>query len=157
MTRPTDALLPRDNCPHCDGPIQPPARLGRVGQGRPRRYCSDQCRIRAGNLGAWPSRVCAKQRCRQKVVAEGLCAVHLRLELKAQKAWTVRDEILDFLDLEGWATAVEIADRFNRHIDSVERVLRLLRNDGLVKSRVMELAQGGHGGFYDIRTEWKIV
>jgi DNA-binding transcriptional ArsR family regulator len=76
---------------------------------------------------------------------------------RPESAWTMRDEIVDFLGLEGSATVAEIAARFGRHIDSVERVLRILRDEELVASRTFELATASHRLGYDRRTEWRLL
>jgi hypothetical protein len=123
-------------------------------RGRPRRYCSTECRWRAGERGAWPSRICVKQRCPKIVDRDGLCSAHYRDSIQSQKAWTVRDQILDWLSLDGgWLTALGMADELGRNVESIERVLRELRREGLVKSRVVELARSSDFA-YDRRTEW---
>lgn len=129
-------------CQRCGAPI--PTREGR---GRPRKYCD----IHYGRAG------CVKQRCSRTATRPGgLCAYHHRRALKSQPAWTMRDELLDWLSLEGtWATALEAAERFDRNLHAVERTLRKLRDEGLVESRVMELARTTDGG-YERRTEWRI-
>lgn len=76
---------------------------------------------------------------------------------KRERRWTMREELLDWLSLEGtWSTAFEAAERFGRNADYVERTLRKLRDDGLVESRVVELARVADGG-YERRTEWRIL
>lgn len=74
---------------------------------------------------------------------------------KRERKWTMQDELLDWLGLEGWATAFEASERFDRNLDSTERALRKLRAKGLVESRIVELARVADGG-YDKRTEWRI-
>ena len=71
-----------------------------------------------------------------------------------ERAWAMRDEVFDFLELEGWSTAVEIADRFGRNVDSVERTLRKLRDDGLIESKQVEMAYASNGT-HEARTEWR--
>lgn len=74
-----------------------------------------------------------------------------------ERAWTMQDELLDWLSVEGtWSTALEAAERFDRNLDSTDRALRKLRDKGLVESRIVELARVTDGG-YDKRTEWRIL
>ena len=132
-------------CERCGRPIV--ARKGPRGQGRPRRYCDDH----------YGRAECEKQRCKRTANRpDGLCSYHAGREVRSQKAWKLKDEVLDFLELEGWATALEIADRFGRHVDSVERTLRQLRAAGQVESKVVELAHANHGGAFESRTEWRV-
>lgn len=132
-------------CERCGAPIE--ARKGPRGQGRPRRYCDDH----------YGRAECVKQRCTRTANRPGgLCSYHHRRELASQPQWTMRDELLDWLSVEGsWATALEAAERFDRNLDAVERTLRKLRDNGLVESRTMELARVADGG-YERRTEWRI-
>lgn len=75
---------------------------------------------------------------------------------KRERAWTIQDELVDWLSVEGtWATAFEAAERFGRNVDSVERALRKLRGKGLVESRTVDLARVADGG-YERRTEWRV-
>lgn len=80
-----------------------------------------------------------------------------RRELRKQPAWTIADEVLDFLQLEGWATASELAYRFGRNVEAVERVLRKLRAEGLLRSRFVELAFANGKERLEGRTEWRAV
>lgn len=75
---------------------------------------------------------------------------------RMQRAWTMRDELADWLSLDGgWLTADGLASDFQRHPDSVWKVLRQLEDEGLVVRRVVELAWSG--GSYESRTEWRLA
>jgi hypothetical protein len=131
-------------CDRCGKPVE--GRKGPRGQGRPRRYCDDH----------YGRSACVKQRCTRTANRPGgLCSYHAKREVTTQKAWKLRDELIDFLELEGWATAAEMSARFDRHIDSVERTLRKLRSEGLVTSKVVVLAYSSQST-YETRTEWHL-
>lgn len=74
-----------------------------------------------------------------------------------ERAWKLRDDVVDFLELEGWATTHEIAERFGRNEGSVKRVLLRLRSEGVVESRVVELALTSNRATLDRRTEWRLA
>lgn len=91
--------------------------------------------------------------CEPCMKAEALRRRQYPRKAGGQRSWTMRDEVTDWLFLDGgWLTVAGIAGRFDRHPDSVWRVLRQLEGEGLVERRVVELA-----GFDDQRTEWKLT
>lgn len=132
-------------CVQCRTPFELWPRRG----GPVPKYCSPRCR--------YASRRCRTQGCVSRIRRDGLCFRHYRKMLRTQKAWTMRDEILDFFELEGWATASELAYRFGRNVEAVERVLRKLRAEGLLRSRFVELAFANGKERLEGRTEWRAV
>lgn len=71
-----------------------------------------------------------------------------------QEAWKLADELLDRLSLDGgWLTSEGLAMELDRHVESMDRILRRLRREGTVESRIVELA----GTHRDQRTEWRAV
>lgn len=70
-------------------------------------------------------------------------------------AWKLADQVKDWLMLDGgWLTADGLALECDANPESVERVLRRLRNEGVVESRVVELAGQRRR---EQRLEWRIV
>lgn len=77
-------------------------------------------------------------------------------QLARQRAWKLRDEVLDWLELDGgWLTADGLSADLDRNHQSLERTLRILRDEGLVQSRLVELAHTSTGNGYHQRTEWR--
>lgn len=71
-----------------------------------------------------------------------------------ERAWKARDAILDWLNLDGgWLTSDGLALDLGRNRQAVERVLRQLRDEGLVESRILVLSSSGTG---QARTEWRL-
>lgn len=94
-----------------------------------------------------PAAKCVKFGCeRIRKHSTGLCDWHTRR--LPQPAWSTADRVLDLLQVDGeWWTVRGLMDRFGLvSEDALFRVLRNLRNRGLVVSRVVELAKvGGEG------------
>lgn len=138
-------------CANCGEQVPP-----RDGSGRPRRYCSDDCRWMSRHNAKGERRRCNRQRCNRFIESEGLCEVHLRLRRTNQPGWFARDKIIDWLSIDGgWLTAQGLAADLGHSVEMVEKVLRDLRREGVVESRLVELAYSGRSHGFDRRTEWR--
>lgn len=77
---------------------------------------------------------------------------------RPERAFLMREKLLDWLFVDGgWLTAEGMAADLAHNTDSVERVLRRLRDEGYVESRIVELAHTSRGSSYDSRTEWRVL
>lgn len=76
---------------------------------------------------------------------------------RERKAWLMRMDILDRLEMEGWVSTAMLAMEHGASLDSVERVLRRLRAEGLVVSRRVDLAYSEKAKAMESRTEWRVV
>lgn len=74
---------------------------------------------------------------------------------RESKAWKLREDVLDRVSLDGWVTAAMLAMESGRNVQAVQRVLRGLRDDGLVESRVVQLAYATDRAGMEARLEWR--
>jgi len=104
-----------------------------------------------------PEGACKGQRCTNLAQTDGYCRSCWKRRLGLEGGWFLADKVVDWLTLDGgWLTAEGVADELGHHIDSVERVLRQLRDRGQVESKQVALAYGP-GNFFEKRTEWRTV
>lgn len=90
-------------------------------------------------IGARKQEHCLVDDCDRDHYGKGLCRDHWRRE-RRERAWTITDRVGDVLDVErGWWTAEALSDRLDANVETVSRILWKLRDDGRLRSRVVEL------------------
>lgn len=97
---------------------------------------------------------CYSGGCRCQPCKDAHAAYFRTYQRRSEEASKLADQVVDWLSLDGgWLTSEGLAMELDRSVGWMDRVLRRLRSEGVVESRVVELA----GTHRDQRTEWRAV